>query len=78
MSRHKVVVRAFLTSDRRHPTSQSRTADSTQGVQHHLQIEGSAMPLSIPGDNGEAPLARPGHALAKRMRLAEGHGAPAG
>jgi len=31
------------------------------------------MPLSIPGDNGEAPLARPGHALAKRMRLAEGH-----
>src|SRR5213080_923186 len=36
------------------------------------------MPLSIPGDNGEAPLARPGHALAKRMRLAEGHGAPAG
>jgi hypothetical protein len=33
----------------------------------------SAMPLSIPGDNGEAPLARPGHALAKRVRLAEGH-----
>jgi hypothetical protein len=33
----------------------------------------SAMPLSIPGGNGEAPLARPGHALAKRMRLAEGH-----
>ena len=31
------------------------------------------MPLSIPGDNGEAPLARPGHALAKRMRLGEGH-----
>ncbi len=30
MSRHKVVVRAFLTSDRRHPTSQSRTADSTR------------------------------------------------
>jgi hypothetical protein len=27
----------------------------------------------IPGDNGEAPLARPGHALAKHMRLAEGH-----
>jgi hypothetical protein len=26
----------------------------------------------IPGDNGEAPLARPGHALAKHMRLAEG------
>jgi cytochrome c553 len=33
------------------------------------------MPLSIPGDNGEAPLARPGHALAKRMRLPSDHGA---
>jgi hypothetical protein len=38
-----------------------------------LDRKSSAMPLSIPGDNGEAPLARLGHALANRMRLAEGH-----